>query len=139
VTIQGPVKTSHSRIAAGRYALSTHSGEKDKKRNIVKYQTNGYIKSPGIQDLPRPAIRYLSTGHREGILIHPGNGYIWSIGCFNPGKNLKTADDNLKFAESRSMVIAIIEDTKSYLGSRFPKSNNVEIPNAFAVIEGEPT
>ena len=36
------------------------------------------------------------------------------------------------------MVIAIIDDLKSYLGDQFPKSNNVDIPNAFAIVEGEP-
>jgi hypothetical protein len=79
-------KREHRRIAAGRYQLSTHSGEKDKKRNIVKYKTIGYAKASGISELPRPAIRFLSTEPREGVLIHPGTGYIWSTGCFNPGE-----------------------------------------------------
>jgi hypothetical protein len=131
-------KTNHRRVAAGRYGLSTHLGAKDKKKNKVKYQTIGYAKSPDIIELPRPAIRFLNTDNRSGILIHPGNGYLWSIGCFNPGRNLNTAADNLKFLESRQMVIALIDDMKAYVRDKFPKSNNKEIPTAFAVVDGEP-
>jgi hypothetical protein len=126
----------HRRIAAGRYALSTHSSPK--KNNVIKYKTIGYATSPAISVLPRPAILFLNTGSRGGILIHPGNGYIWSIGCFNAGRNLKTAADNLKFSESRPMVIALIDDMKNYLGDKFPKVNGKQIPSAFAVVEGEP-
>ena len=131
-------KTAHSRIAAGRYGLSTHSGKVDRKKGKVKYKTIGFAKSPGIRDLPRPAIRFLATDKREGILMHPGNGYIWSIGCFNPGKELKSAGDNLVFAVSRPMIIALIDDMKAFLGKSFPTTNNVAIPGAFAVVEGEP-
>jgi hypothetical protein len=131
-------KANHRRIAAGQYRLSTHSGDKDPRKKKVKYQTIGYAKQPDIGELPRPAVRFLDTDKREGILIHPGNGYIWSIGCFNPGRSLKTAADNLKFSESRPMVIAIIDDMRSFLGDRFPKSNNQEIPGALAIVEGEP-
>jgi uncharacterized protein DUF5675 len=139
---QGPGDNSetgvdnHRRIAPGRYPLSTHASPK--KNNAIKYKTIGYDKSPDIGALPRPAILFLDTGSRGGILIHPGNGYIWSIGCFNPGRNLKTAADNLKFSESRPMVIALIDDMKNFLGDKFPKSNGEQIPTAFAVVEGDP-
>jgi hypothetical protein len=132
-------RANHCRIKAGRYDLSTHSGDKDKKKNIVKYKTIGYAKSGDIGALPRPSIRFLDTGEREGILMHPGNGYIWSIGCFNPGRELKAASDNLKFSLSREMILAIINDLQSFLGNKFPKKNNETIPGAAAVIEGEPT
>ena len=132
-------RTNHRRIKAGRYDLSTHSGDKDKKKKIVKYKTIGYAKSGDIGALPRPSIRFLDTDAREGILMHPGNGYIWSIGCFNPGRDLKNAADNLKFSQSREMILAIINDLQSFLGAKFPKSNNEAIPGAAAVVEGEPT
>jgi hypothetical protein len=130
--------THDRRIEAKTYPLSTHSGAKDKKTGIVKYKTIGYAKTDGIGDLPRASIRFLDTGAREGILIHSGNGYIWSVGCFNPGKDLKNADSNLKFAESREMVIALIDDMKKFLGDKFPTANNKPIPGAVAIIEGEP-
>jgi hypothetical protein len=128
--------THDRRIEAGTYALSTHSGAKDKVKNIVKYKTIGYATTLGIGDLPRPSIRFLDTGARTGILIHPGNGYIWSVGCFNPGHDLVDAKSNLTFAESREMVIALIDDMKSFLS--FPTSNNKDIVGATAVIVGEP-
>jgi len=131
-------KGNHGRIAAGRYRLATHSGAKDPRKKKVKYQTIGYAKTADIGQLPRPAIRFLDTESRKGILIHPGNGYIWSIGCFNPGRSLKTPTDNLKFLESRLMVIALIDDMRTYQGNKFPNSNNKEIPNTHAVVDGEP-
>jgi Family of unknown function (DUF5675) len=131
-------RTKHLRIAAGRYRLATHSGAKDLHKKKVKYQTIGYSKLSDIGQLPRPAIRFLDTENRAGILIHPGNGYIWSIGCFNPGQSLRTAKDNLRFLESRPMVIALIDDIRAYLGNKFPKNNNKDIPDALAIVEGEP-
>jgi hypothetical protein len=129
--------THDRRIEAKTYALSTHSGAKDPAKNIVKYKTIGYAKTTGIGDLPRASIRFLDTGARTGILIHPGNGYIWSVGCFNPGHDLVDAKSNLKFVESRELVIALIDDMKAFLS--FPTANNQPIPGATAVVIGEPT
>jgi hypothetical protein len=128
--------TNHRRIKAGSYPISTHqSPVKDKK---IKYKTIGYTKGNGVGEQPRPFIGVDETGEREGILIHPGQGYIWSIGCFNPGKTIKKAADDLKYGESKEMVIALIDDATRFLGAAFPKSNNKTIPNARVVIAGEP-
>jgi cell division protein FtsW (lipid II flippase) len=42
------------------------------------------------------------------------------------------------FVDSRTRVIAIIDDMKTFLGASFPKKNGRPIPNAFLVIDGEP-
>jgi hypothetical protein len=63
-------KREHRRIAAGRYQLSTHSGEKDKKRNIVKYKTIGYAKASGISDcLGRPFVFLVRNRARAFLFI----------------------------------------------------------------------
>lgn len=126
--------TNHRRIAAGTYELSTHDGASNNK-----YKTIGYSTDPGLAALPRPCFRFLGTGARSGILLHPGAGYLYSIGCFNPGTTLDSADDNLKWGDSRTRVIALLDDMKQFLGNQFPTSNNQKIPNAHAVVEGEPT
>lgn len=136
---QGPGDNSktgvkeHRRIAAGTYSISTHDGVGDEK-----YKTIGYAEDGGIGSIPRPCIRLDGTDRRSGILIHPGNGYLWSIGCFNPAGDMTDAGSNIRFADSRARVIAIIEDLKDYLGPSFPKSNNRSIPDASIVIRGEP-
>jgi len=44
----------------------------------------------------------------------------------------------MDFVDSRTRVIAIIEDMKSFLGDSFPKKNGRPIPSAFLVVDGEP-
>ncbi|MEG9524401.1 MAG: hypothetical protein MIL41_01260 [Hyphomicrobiales bacterium] len=136
---QGPGDNSktgvkeHRRIAAGTYPISTHDGAGNEK-----YKTIGYAGDSGIGSIPRPCIRLDETDRRSGILIHPGNGYLWSIGCFNPASTMTDASSNIRFSDSRSRVIAIIDDLKTYLGSSFPRANNRTVPNASIVIKGEP-
>jgi len=130
----GPKGVSeHRRIEAGTYEIATHDGASNDK-----YKTIGYSKDSSLAALPRPCFRFLDTGSRSGILLHPGSGYLYSIGCFNPGTTLNSADDNLQWGDSRTRVIALLDDMKSFLGSAFPKGNNQKIPRAKAVVEGEP-
>ncbi|HEX8164638.1 MAG TPA: hypothetical protein VF601_02495 [Beijerinckiaceae bacterium] len=139
---QGPGDNSrtgtneHRRIEAGRYPISTH--ESPIRHGVIKYKAIGYTNSNRVGATPRVCIGLDDTGHRRGILIHPGQGYIWSVGCLNPGKVLNSPADNLKYAEGREMVIALIEDLAAYLGDAFPRRNNRRIPYASVIITGEP-
>jgi hypothetical protein len=130
-------KTQHSRIAAGRYPLETHSGLNAPGTNTPKYKTIGYSKSEQPNGYPRASIGVADTGAREGILIHPAQDYCWSIGCLNPGTNLNGPNDGINYKQSRSMVIALIDDMKNFLTGKFPTSNNQPIPGAFLVITEE--
>ncbi|MGO4126538.1 hypothetical protein AB4Z01_19205 [Inquilinus sp. YAF38] len=125
--------SKHRRVAAGTYELHTHDGAGNNK-----YMTIGYSTAAQITALPRPALRLSPTGSRTGILIHPANGYLWAIGCLNPGSALNGPNDNVQWSDSRSRVIAIIDDLKAFLGGQFPTSNNREIPRCQCVIDGEP-
>jgi hypothetical protein len=125
--------TNHRRIARGTYPLSTHDGIGNNK-----YMTIGYSQNTGLGALPRPCVRLLNTGSRSGILIHPASGYLWSIGCLNPGTSLNNAADNIQWGDSRTRVIALLQDMRQFLGNAFPSQNNRPIPRASVVIEGEP-
>lgn len=125
--------SQHRRVQAGTYELHTHDGASNNK-----YMTIGYSTSAQITALPRPALRLSPTGTRSGILIHPANGYLWSIGCLNPGSVLSGPNDNIQWSDSRSRVIAIIDDLKAFLGAQFPTSNNRRIPRSQCVIDNEP-
>lgn len=116
-------------IEPGRYPLLTQDGE--------KYVTIGYKTSSSPALLPKPGLLIGKTKKRVGILIHPGVGFLSSIGCFNPTRPLKTATDLMDFAESRDRVIAIIEDLMGYLGKRFPKQNGKPIPDASVVVDDD--
>jgi hypothetical protein len=95
----------HLRVKEGTYSLSTHDSE--------KYKTSGY--SSGRRT-PKPAILLAHTGDRVGILVHPGEDYLWSIGCLNPCSNLRDADFRMDFNDSRARVVAIIETMKAPTG-----------------------
>ena len=71
-------------------------------------------------------------------MIHPGRGFLSSVGCINPAKSLGSKDTDIDFQDSRSRTIALIDDLKAFLGAKFPSKNGKPIPNAFVVIEGEP-
>jgi hypothetical protein len=122
---------NNRRIEAGRYPLATQDGS--------KYVTVGYKNSDSVSAKPRPGIELKETDPRSEILIHPGVGFVASIGCFNPCTSLPDAEEMIDFPHSRLRVIAIIEDMKSYLNGGFPSKNGKKIPNAFVVIDGEPT
>ncbi|HYE27771.1 MAG TPA: hypothetical protein VEA61_06005 [Allosphingosinicella sp.] len=118
------------RVEARRYPLATQDG--------TKYDTYGYRESENPHLRPKPGIELRQTGARREILIHPGIGFLASIGCINLCTRLPDAAENISYPGSRRRVIALIQDMKRFLGNEFPDRNGRAIPNAFAVIEGEP-
>lgn len=121
---------NNRRVEEGRYPLFTQDGE--------KYVTIGYKQSDSKDAKPKPGLLLENTDERVGILIHPGTGFLSSIGCINPCTSLPDATEMIDFIPSRKRVIAIIEDLKAHAGSAFPDDNGKRIPKAFVVIDGEP-
>ena len=127
------------RIAQGRYPLTTQFGQ--------SYRSVGYsadIAVPGT--LRMPGVALVETGNRTAILIHPGHPtppgdppYAWlsSIGCLNLTKAIRTEED-MEFWESRARVIALLDSLRSFAPEAFVPTVNTLIPNACAVIDGEP-
>ena len=118
------------RVEAGTYPLWTQDG--------TKYDTIGYNQSESPDAKPKPGIELKDTGARTEILIHPGQGFLASVGCINLATDLPKAAEPISYAGSRRRVIALIEDMKDFLGGSFPTQNSKKIPNATVVIEGEP-
>lgn len=118
------------RIEPGRYPLATQDGE--------NYKTIDFNPSQDPGDGPRPGFELLSTGERSEILVHPGHGFLSSIGCINPCTLLPNANEPISYAPSRHRVISLIEDMKHFVGPAFPHTNGKKIPNCFVVIDGEP-
>lgn len=124
------VARNGKRVEAGTYPLSTQDG--------TKYDTIGYVQNENTNAQPKPGIELKGTGARSEILIHPGQGFLASIGCINLATNLPDASEPVSYKGSRKRVIALIEDMKQFLGNSFPSQNSKKIPNASAVIDGEP-
>jgi hypothetical protein len=122
---------NNRRIEAGRYTLHTQGGS--------KYVTIGYSPSAGTNASPKPGIELKGCAPRGEILIHPGRGFLASIGCINPCTSLPNGAEFIDYAPSRERVIAILEDLKAFLGSSFPTKNEKPVPRAFVVIDGEPS
>src|SRR5262249_9758561 len=118
----------HRRIAAGKYPLFTQAGN--------HYLTIGY-KTTG--QYPKPGVLVGETGHRVGVLFHPGQAYLSSIGCINPSKPLPDASGDMVYDESQQRVIAVINAMKEKVGSGFPAQNGKPIPGGWLIVEGEPT
>jgi hypothetical protein len=118
------------RIAQGHYPLATQAGG--------KYSTLNYTKNANPAALRRPGIELLGTGLRAEILIHPGIGFLSSIGCINLCTSLPNAATPISFDGSRRRVIALIEDMKAFLGGGFPARDGLPIPGAAAIVAGEP-
>jgi hypothetical protein len=118
------------RVEEGRYPLATQDG--------TNYKTWNFRDSEAANVLPKPGFELLSTGERTEILVHPGNGFLSSVGCINPCASLPNATEGIDYVPSRKRVIALIEDMKSFVGTRFPRTNGRKIPGAFVVIDGEP-
>lgn len=117
------------RIREGAYRLAIHNG--------VNYKTYGYDEGgTTFEQTPKPGLLLKDTDERSAILIHPGVGYVRSIGCLNPASGLTDADSSIDFMDSRRQVLAIIEAMKSRMRGRFPRSGT--IPEAVILIEGEP-
>ena len=121
---------NNRRVEEGRYPLFTQDG--------AKYVTIGYKDSESTSAKPKPGLELKETEQRSEILIHPGQGFLASIGCINPCTSLPNAAEMIDFVPSRKRVIAIINDLKAYAGGTFPTKNGKRIPNAFVVIDGEP-
>jgi hypothetical protein len=60
-----------------------------------------------------------------------------SIGCINLASDLRTANSNINFSDSRTRVIAMIRSMQQNLAG-FPTQNNAAIKDAFLKIIGEP-
>jgi hypothetical protein len=121
---------NNRRVEPGRYPLWTQDG--------TRYVTLDYRDSESPNLIPKPGIELKSTGQRSEILIHPGIGFLSSIGCINPCTSLPNAAEMIDFAPSRRRVIALINNLRAYAGAAFPTRNGRRIPNAWAVIDGEP-
>jgi hypothetical protein len=118
------------RIQQGTYPLSTQDGK--------HYKTFKYVESGDPDETPKPGLELNKTGQRTEILIHPGAGFLRSVGCINLCEKLPSAGEDISFKGSRRRVIAVIEDLKAFLGSDFPKKNGLPIPRATVVIDGAP-
>ncbi len=114
-------------VELGTYNLHIQDGE--------KYATIGYTGNTNQSALRRPGLPLLPTGARVGILIHPGRGFLSSIGCINPTGSLANADNDIGFVDSRSRVIALIDDLKTFLGAGFPTRGGAKIPGARVIFE----
>lgn len=113
-------------VETGTYPLATQDGE--------RYKTLKYIDGD-LSDYPQPGIELLETGNRKEILIHPGAGFIKSVGCINLAESLPNGYEKMNWAGSRKQVIELIEDMKKFLGKDFPKKDGKPIPGAYVVIE----
>ncbi|HWT29529.1 MAG TPA: hypothetical protein VN240_00715, partial [Propylenella sp.] len=118
------------RVREGRYPLATQGFKGS------KYKTWGYAKEN--QKGSKPGFELSVPGPRTGILVHPGIGFLASVGCLNPCTALPNENEDISFPGSRRRVIALIEDMIEFLDGDFPKENEMHIPRAFAVIDGEP-
>jgi hypothetical protein len=121
---------NNRRIEAGRYPLRTQDG--------AKYVTMGYRESASMAIKPRPGVAVDKTNKRVGIVIHPGRGFLSSIGCINPAKSLPRSKTDIEFVDSRTRIVALINDMKTFIGTSFPNRNGRPIPNAWLTIDGEP-
>jgi hypothetical protein len=92
-------------LEAGVYRIQSHS--------TPHYATVDYANGMNI---PRPAVELVDTGDRQAILFHPGVGFLSSIGCLNPSSNLLMPDQEIDFGDSRSHVIRLINNLRSFGG-----------------------
>ena len=126
------VSGSARRVQQGRYPLWTQFGN---------YRSTGYSEDTETAGQPpMPAIRLEGTGNRDGILIHPGHPptlFLSSIGCLNPTHKLSPTDV-MNFWDSRTRVIALVDDLRQFAPDAFQHEVLTRIPNAWAVIDGEP-
>ncbi len=134
VETKGPgdnrVRGNGRRIEAGRYPLATQAGS--------HYLTIGYLVSNDPDQTPKPGLELLNTGNRTEILVHPGHGFLASVGCINLTARLASGNTDINFVDSRERVIDAINDLKNFLGNDFPHFNGQPIANAWVVIDGEP-
>ena len=121
------------RIEQGVYLLSTQFG---------RYRTIGYSEDGSTEGQPpMPGLLLRNTGQRSGVLIHPGHPpdlYLSSIGCLNPTRALLSSQ-SMDFWDSRSRVIALINDLRRFAPDAFATTEDTEITGASIVIDGEPS
>jgi hypothetical protein len=128
-------KKNRKRIKAGRYPLWT----------VYRphfHTMNYYLKldPPGQHPMPGILLDEKATYVRDGIIIHPGHPdtlYISSIGCLNLTKPLQ-ATEKMDFQDSRSRVIAIIDNLRSFAPQAFEPNHEQRIPDASIVIADGP-
>ena len=134
VETKGPgdnqVQGNGRRLEAKAYPLATQAG--------LHYVSIGYLVSDDPDQTPKPGLAILQTGNRVGVLIHPGHGFLASIGCINLTARLTSGNVDIPFVDSRTRVIAVINDLKDFAGSAFPHHNGQPIAGASLVIDGEP-
>lgn len=118
------------RVEAGRYPMATQDG--------IKYTTFNFADSIDRNRKPKPGIELLNTRVRTEILIHPSAFWLSSVGCINLCTDITDPTEPITYKSSRRRVISMIEDMKRFLGARFPAGNGFAIPDAHAVIDGEP-
>ncbi len=117
-------KREHRCIAAGSYPLNGH--------RTVNFRTVGY-KTSGAH--PRPAIEVGDTDKREGILIHPADGYASTIGCINLSGPLTDADSDIEFSDSFRRVVDVIDDLTRFHGGVIPAGDAEPIANSSLIVE----
>jgi hypothetical protein len=122
---------NNRRIEEGTYTLHTQGG--------TKYKTIGYSESGSTNAQPKPGIELKGCRPRTEILIHPGRGFLSSVGCINPCTSLPNGTEPITYSTSRLRTIALLEDLKAYLGDDFPTRNERTVPRSFVVIDGEPS
>jgi hypothetical protein len=123
-------KDNGKRIEQGRYPLWTHPPG--------HYATVDYSDSTDPEAEPKPCLELKDTGDRYDILVHPGDGFLSSVGCINLCTSLPDAEEPITYSSSRRRVIAVMGNLKNYLGANFPDHNGERIPRAFVVVDGEP-
>jgi hypothetical protein len=77
----------------------------------------------------------LGTGLRTDILIHPGHGYLASLGCLNLTNDALLEPEDIDFVDSLHRTIELIEDLRHFCGLKFPPANGYPIPSASIVID----
>lgn len=118
------------RVEAGTYPLATQAG--------TKYVTLNYKDSVSPKVYPKPGVELMHTGARSEILIHPGIGFLASVGCINLCTRLPDANERIDYVGSRRRIIAMIDDMRAFLTHDFPSYNGKAITGAVVVISGEP-
>ncbi len=124
------------RIEADVYPLRTHRGK--------KYMTFDFKATRSSSRKPRPGIQVGEADQtvspvlkdRVAILLHPGSGFLWSVGCLNPSKPLSRLQ-GMSWADSFDRTMALIDAMKKHVPG-FPSSNGKRIPDTVLVVEGEP-
>ena len=117
-------KREHRCIAAATYPLNSHATD--------NYRTVGY-KSSGAH--PRPAIEVGDTDKRDGILIHPADGYGSTIGCINLAGALEDEDADIEFSDSFRRVVDVINDLKRFLGGVIPAGDGEPLANCSLIVQ----